>query len=143
MIDTEALKKYMWDVVGAIHEVHRNMGPGLNEYVYQEALEMELDIQGVPYKREFKFHPEYKGKKLNAEYRLDFICKGDIIIELKAVSELTKDHKAQLFNYMRLCKAKVGILVNFAPKFAQIERYLYDDENNEILTANGMPLIRV
>ena len=142
MIDHKKLVRHMYDVIGAIHEVHRELGPGLNEYCYQEGLEMELQERGIEYQRELTFHPLYHSKEMKAEYRLDFLCKGDIIVELKAVESLGGDNKAQLFNYMRLRKAPCGIIVNFAPKFAEIERYLYDAEKNEILTTEGKPLFR-
>ena len=140
MLDIESLKYNSFDVIGSIHEVHKILGPGLNEYVYQEALEIELQKRGIQYLREMTFHPIYKDVQMKAEYRIDFICKSDIIIELKAVEALNKEHKAQLFNYMRLLGASTGIIVNFAPAFAQIERYFYDSETREILTAYGTPL---
>lgn len=142
MVNAKGLVRHMFDVVGAIHEVHRELGPGLNEYCYQEGLEMELQEQGIEYQRELTFHPLYHGKEMKAEYRLDFLCKGDIVVELKAVEKLGSDNKAQLFNYMRLRKAPCGIIVNFAPKYAEIERYLYDAESDEILTTEGKPLFR-
>ena len=86
------------------------------------------------------FHPTYHGKAMSAEYRVDFVCKDSIIIECKAVSELLTSHRAQLFNYIRLLKKPCGILVNFFPKFATIERYLYDAETKELLDINGKPL---
>ena len=73
-------------------------------------------------------------------YRLDFLVKDDIVVELKSVEKLTSEHKAQLFNYMRLTSASVGILVNFYPKFAEIERYFYDIENQEIIGSDGLPI---
>lgn len=142
MINAKELVRHMFDVVGAIHEVHRELGPGLNEYCYQEGLEMELQERGIDYQRELTFHPLYHGKEMKAEYRIDFLCKGDIVVELKAVEKLGSDNKAQLFNYMRLRKAPCGIIVNFAPKYAEIERYLYDAKSNEILTTEGKPLFR-
>lgn len=142
MVNAKELVRRMFDVVGAMHEVHRELGPGLNEYCYQEGLEMELQERGIEYQRELTFHPLYHGKEMKAEYRLDFLCKGDIVVELKAVEKLGSDNKAQLFNYMRLRKAPCGIIVNFAPKYAEIERYLYDAESNEILTTEGNPLFR-
>lgn len=143
MVNAKELVRHMFDVVGAMHEVHRELGPGLNEYCYQEGLEMELQERGIEYQRELTFHPLYHGKEMKAEYRLDFLCKGDIVVELKAVEKLGSDNKAQLFNYMRLRKAPCGIIVNFAPKYAEIERYLYDAESNEILTTEGNPLFRM
>lgn len=142
MVNAKEQVRHMFDVVGAMHEVHRELGPGLNEYCYQEGLEMELQERGIEYQRELTFHPLYHGKEMKAEYRLDFLCKGDIVVELKAVEKLGSDNKAQLFNYMRLRKAPCGIIVNFAPKYAEIERYLYDAESNEILTTEGNSLFR-
>jgi len=141
MKNLEFLKNDSYEVIGAIHEVHKILGPGLNEYVYQEALELELKNRHIPYKREMKFNPIYKGITMQAEYRVDFLCKNNIIVELKSVETLSKEHKAQLFNYMRLLGKGTGIIVNFSPKYAQIERYFYDEENREIVTSYGSPLI--
>ena len=74
---------------------------------------------------------------MTAVYRMDFLCKSDIIIECKAVAELSNIHRSQLFNYLRLTKFPCGILVNFAPRFANIERYFYDKELGDVLTVNG------
>jgi len=137
MLDISKYKDYMYDVVGAIHEVHKELGAGLNEFCYQEGLAMQLTEDNIPFERELSFHPTYHGKPMNAEYRLDFLCKGDIVVECKAVIELVTNHRAQLFNYMRLLKKTCGILVNFSPKFATIERYLFDKENQNILTIDG------
>jgi len=137
MTNITALKKHIYDVVGAIHEVHKELGAGLNEYCYQEGLEMQLEEQGISFQREKKFHPMYHGKEMTAEYRMDFLCKGNIIVECKAIQELANIHRAQLFNYLRLTKYPCGILVNFAPQFATIERYFYDEELGEVLTVEG------
>lgn len=143
MVDVEALKKHVWDVLGALYEVHKELGPGLNENVYQEGLSLQLEEQGIEYKKELVFHPIYHNREMTTTYRLDFLCKQDIIIELKSVEELSGVHRSQLYNYMRLYKPKVGILVNFLPKYAQIETYLYDAEKREVLTREGKPLIKV
>lgn len=137
MIEIAKYKELMYDVIGAIHEVHKELGAGLNEFCYQEGLAMQLTEDNIPFERELSFHPTYHGKLMNAEYRLDFLCKGDIVVECKAVTELVTNHRAQLFNYMRLLKKTCGILVNFSPKFATIERYLFDKENQNILTIEG------
>ncbi len=137
MNNTSSLKADMYDVIGAIHEVHKELGAGLNEYCYQEGMEMQLQEQGIVYQREKTFHPSYHGKTMEAEYRLDFLCKESIIVECKAVQELTNTHRAQLFNYLRLTKCPCGILVNFSPAFATIERYFYNKELNEVLTVEG------
>ena len=127
----------MFSVIGAIHEVHRELGAGLNEFCYQEGLQMELTEQGIPFCREQSFHPTYHGRTMEAAYRIDFLCKDDIIVECKAVAELSPNNRAQLFNYMRLLKKPCGILVNFSPKYAIIERYIYDVESNNILGMDG------
>ena len=139
MMDAAELKNHVYDIVGALHSVHDELGPGINEYCYQEALAMELSDRGIPFEREKSFHPLYKGRPMDAEYRIDFLCKGDVIVECKAVSVLTSTHRTQLFNYMRLLKMPCGIIVNFYPKFATIERYFYDTDNREILTSDGKP----
>lgn len=139
MVNFAEMKLHMYEVIGAIHEVRAELGPGLNEYCYQEALEMELTEKDIPFQREMSFHPIYHGKTLKAEYRTDFICKENIIVECKAVSELIGSHRAQLFNYMRLLCMPCGILVNFSPKYAEIERYLYDSERKSILSIDGSP----
>jgi GxxExxY protein len=140
MVNIKEMKNHIYEVVGAIHEVHRELGPGLNEYCYQEGLQAQLTEDGIAFQREKTFHPIYHGSPLVAEYRLDFVCKNDIIVECKSVVELVNNHRAQLFNYMRLTKYPCGILVNFSPKFATIERYFYDDEMKEILTVEGFPV---
>lgn len=137
MIDIKYLVKHMYDVVGAIYEVHKELGAGLNEYCYQEGLQMQLDEQQIPYQREMTFHPSYHGKPMNAIYRVDFICKGDIVVECKAVDDLTNNMRSQLFNYMRLLKHPCGIIVNFASNTSKIERYLFDKETNEIIAVDG------
>ena len=140
MIDIEALKNYAYDTIGAIHEVHKELGSGLNEKIYQEGFQLELSERKIPYKTELTFHPKYHGKEMEATYRLDFLVNDDIIVELKSVESLTSEHKAQLFNYMRLLKISVGILVNFYPRFAEIERYFYNLEDNEIYGSDGFPI---
>ncbi len=137
MIDIARHKEHIYDVVGALYEVHKELGAGLNEYCYQEGLQIQLEESGIPFRRELKFHPLYHGREMSAEYRIDFLCKGDIIIECKAVAEIVSNHRAQLYNYMRLLGCPCGILVNFSPKFAVIERYFLDKQRNEIVGTDG------
>jgi len=137
MVDTEYYKKFMYDVIGAIHEVHCELGAGLNESCYQEGLEIQLKEQNIKYLREQSFHPFYHNQEMNALFRVDFLCKGEILIECKSVSELIPGHRAQLFNYMRLLKKPCGILVNFAPRNYDLERYLYDRDSNNIINMEG------
>ncbi len=137
MIDLNALKKRVYDVVGAIYDVHSVLGPGLNESCYQEGMELELKEKKIPFVREMTFHPHYRGVPMEATFRVDFICKDDIIVECKAVSDVTGAHRAQLFNYMRLLQMQCGVLVNFYPTSALVERYFYDKKTNQIISTDG------
>ena len=139
-INIVKLKEFMYPIVGAIYEVHRELGPGLNEYVYQEGLAMQLEEDNIILKHEKEFTPLYHEHIMNAKYRLDFVCMDSIIIECKAVEQLTINHRAQLFNYMRLTKLPIGLLVNFSPKSAVIERYIYHNTTGEILSMDGSVL---
>jgi GxxExxY protein len=141
-IDIVKLKEFIYPIVGAIYEVHRELGPGLNEYVYQEGLAMQLKEDHVMFEREKEYTPLYHKRIMNARYRLDFVCMDSIIIECKAVEQLTINHRAQLFNYMRLTKLPVGLLVNFSQKSAVIERYIYHHTTGEILSMDGSVLTR-
>ena len=135
------LKALAYPIVGAIYAVHSELGPGLNEYVYQEALALQLNEDGIEFEKEKEFTPIYHSQPLNAKYRLDFCCMNLAIVECKAVDSLTSDHRAQLFNYMRLTKKPIGVLVNFAQKSAVVERYFYNDKSNEICDVNGEVLL--
>ena len=137
MIDIESYKKHMYDVIGAIREVHCELGAGLNESCYQEGFELQLEEQSIPFVKEKSFRPLYHNKEMQTQFRVDFLCKGDIIVECKSVIELISIHRAQLFNYMRLLKKPCGILVNFAPRNYDLERYFYDEETNNILGVDG------
>jgi GxxExxY protein len=137
MIDIVKYKDVCFDVVGAIYNVKKELGPGLNEKIYQEGLAIELAVQGIEYEREKVVHPMYRGQQMESTFVLDFYCKDSVIVELKSVYELNKEHRAQLFNYMHLVKPKVGILVNFAPLFAEVERYYYDESCDRLVNSQG------
>lgn len=140
--DINTMKDYMYPVIGAIYEVHKELGPGLNEYVYQEGLGMQLEEENIAFEREKEYTPIYHDRSMDAKYRLDFVCMDQIIVECKAVEQLTINHRAQLFNYMRLTKLPMGILVNFLQKSAVIERYFFDTQRNEIMSMDGTVLSR-
>jgi len=142
MIDLEKLNNHIFDIIGALYEVHTELGPGLNEYCYQEGLRMQLEEQGIQYQKELTVRPTYHGKEMEAVYRVDFLCKGDTVVECKSVDELNGDMRAQLYNYMRLLKCPCGIIVNFAGKKAEVERYFYDEKTHNILTVDGRSVHR-
>lgn len=105
--------KESYKIVGAIYEVHKHLGPGLLEKVYQEALEQEFLLQGIPYEREKEYEVNYKGITLNQKYIADFVCFDKIIVELKSVDVLIPFHTAQVLNYLNITGLQLGLLVNF------------------------------
>ena len=107
------LKDESYKVIGACMAVHNELGSGFLEAVYQEALEEELKLREIPYVREKQLEIYYKNKPLAKKYQADFICYGEIIVELKALSALDSSHKSQLINYLKATKLRVGLLVNF------------------------------
>ncbi|MHB1134850.1 MAG: GxxExxY protein [Chloroflexota bacterium] len=100
-------------VIGAAIEVHRHLGPGLLEAVYQACLARELTLRQVPFEQEVPLPVEYKGVRLDCGYRLDFVVGGTVVVELKAVDELRPVHEAQLMTYLKVTGCRVGLLVNF------------------------------
>lgn len=110
-------------IQGACFEVYREKGPGYVEPVYQECLELELGLQGIPFDAQRRLALSYKGVALRQGYVPDLVCFDIIIVELKAVSALTDEHRAQVHNYLKATGYRLGLLVNFGhfPK-VQIER---------------------
>ncbi len=100
-------------ILGACFEVYKEKGCGFAEPVYQESLEIELGLQGIPYSAQPELTLEYKGKRLRQFYKPDLICFDKAIVELKAVSALADEHRAQVHNYLKATGLKVGLLVNF------------------------------
>ncbi len=100
-------------VIGAAIEVHRELGPGLLESVYEVCLEFELQQLGIPVKRQLPLPVEYKGVRLDAGFRIDLLVDDRLIVELKHVESLTSLHFAQTLTYMRLSRVTVGLLLNF------------------------------
>ncbi len=100
-------------VVGAAIEVHRTLGPGLLESVYQLCLARELQLQGVSCSLEQPMDAEYKGLKFDVGYRLDMMVADKVIVELKVVETILPVHEAQLLSYLKLSNNKLGLLLNF------------------------------
>ena len=109
-------------ILNACFEVHKELGNGFLEAVYQEALELEFKNQKIPYEREKLLPITYKGKLLEKEYYADFICYGKIVVELKAVAALTSSHKAQDINYLKASSNEIGLLINFGTNSLKWER---------------------
>lgn len=106
-------KDEAYQVLGACFEVYKDKGSGFAEPVYQECLEIELLARGIPFTARELLRLEYKGQPLKKRYRPDFVCFGLIIIEIKAVSRLTDEHRSQLHNYLKATGLKLGLLANF------------------------------
>ena len=106
-------KDESYKIVGAAFNVYNKLGHGFLEAVYQEALELEFNKQGIPYEREKELKITYDGVELKATYKADFVCYGKIIVELKAVSYLDDLHRAQVYNYLHATGFRLGLLMNF------------------------------
>jgi GxxExxY protein len=100
-------------IIGAAMQVYNGLGIGFLEAVYQEALEIEFRKLGIPYEREKEITIEYDGVELKQKYKADFVCYGDIIVELKAVANLDDSHRSQVYNYLKATGYKLGLLFNF------------------------------
>ena len=100
-------------VIGCAIEVHRILGPGLLESIYQQCLAHELMLNAIPFRLEAPLPVDYKGAKLDCGYRLDLVVDEQLIVELKAVDQITGLHQAQLMTYMKLSKVSLGLLNNF------------------------------
>lgn len=107
------LEKETYAILGACFEVYKEKGCGFLEAVYQECLGIEFEIQNIPAKPFVKLPLTYKGRELRKEYEADFICFGSVLVELKAVSKLADEHRAQIQNYLHSTGLRVGLLVNF------------------------------
>ena len=110
------LKDEVYAIAGAAIEVHRELGPGFLESVYQEAMKLELSARSVPFEAEKPISIEYKGQRLSQNYFADFVCFGQIIVELKALSRLSGSEQAQVLNYLKATGFKVGVLINFGSR---------------------------
>ena len=127
--------KEMYNVVGAAMEVYNVLGRGMAEQIYQEALQKEMSLRGMDAEREKVLTLQYKGQTLDKTYKADMVYNG-IIIELKSCEELCSDHRAQLFNYMRITQHTRGILFNFGEKNLHTERFLYIPEYDDFILLN-------
>lgn len=112
-------------IIGAAMEVHRELGPGFLEAVYQDALALELTLRGMPFERERILPVRYKGRLMPSVYRADFICFGEVIVETKAVDALAGIHEAQTINYLKATRLQRGLLINFGASSLQHKRLVH------------------
>jgi GxxExxY protein len=110
-------------IIGAAMEVHRTLGPGFLEVVYQRALTIEFDLQKLPYQRESDIHVYYKQTPLGVGFRADFVCFQRVLVELKALPRLTGTEEAQVINYLVASRLPRAILLNFGTPSLQFKRF--------------------
>ena len=115
--------KRTYAIIGAAMEVHRQLGSGFLEGVYQEALEIEFALRDIPFKREAALPVFYKDQQLRTVYRADFICFENIIVELKALRQMSGKEKAQVLNYLKATEYPLGLLLNFGSGSLEYDRY--------------------
>ena len=106
-------KDEVYAIVGAAIEVHKELGPGFLEEVYQEALEMELAMRELPFQSQVPLRLYYKKKRMKKEYRADYLSYDKIIVEIKALKNLSGKEEAQILNYLKATGFRVGVLINF------------------------------
>ncbi|WP_144604625.1 GxxExxY protein [Algoriphagus algorifonticola] len=112
-LSKKTLDNLSYKIIGAAIEVHRHLGPGLLESVYQKCLAIEFANQEIIFSQELQIPVEYKGQRVNTEFRCDFLVEDLIVVEIKSVSELLPIHHAQVINYINLLKVPKGLLINF------------------------------
>ena len=117
-------------IIGAALEVHRALGSGFLEAVYQEALAKELGFRNIPFRAQCEIPVFYKGDKLSTTYRADFICFDSVILELKAIRQLTVIEEAQVLHYLKASGLRVALLLNFGAPSLQQKRFVLDPDKS-------------
>ena len=115
-----------YKIIGAAMEVHKDLGCGFLEAVYHEALGREFVSQAISFISQPAVEIKYKGKPLEKKYQPDFICYGEVIVEIKAISALSRIEEAQLINYLKATGLKIGLLLNFGSKSLEHKRFVYN-----------------
>lgn len=113
MPDELLFREEVFRIVGACMAVHKDKGNGFAEPVYQDALEIELELAGIPFEAQRNYQIFYRGRPLKHSYTPDLLCYGQIILELKAARALVDEHRAQVLNYLKVTGLRLGLLINF------------------------------
>ncbi len=112
----ELAQRHSFEVIGAAIEVHRRLGPGLLESIYEQCMAKELRLRGIPYQREVDVPVVYRGELIGPGYRVDFVIDECLLVELKARQAITPIHDAQLLTYLKLMQLSLGLIINFNVK---------------------------
>ena len=112
-------------IIGAAMEVHKHLGCGFLESVYQEALAIELGLREIPFRREVRLPVSYKGQVLVTRFCADFICFDSSVVELKALAHMGGSEEAQLINYLKATRYRVGLLLNFGARSLEHRRFVF------------------
>jgi GxxExxY protein len=127
-------------IIGASMTVHRELGCGFLEPVYQEALEREFQFRQIPYEREKLLPVFYRGRPLDTFYKSDFVCFGSVIVEIKALSQLTGKEEAQVINYLKASRLHKALLINFGTSRLQHKRLVHNlRESAQSADDSGVP----
>lgn len=111
-------------IIGAAMEVHSTLGAGYLEVVYGDALAFELQLRGIAFEREVAIPVLYKGHQLTGTFRIDFVCEGRVLLEIKAIPQLGKVEEAQILHYLKASSFTLGLLVNFGADRLQFRRFV-------------------
>ena len=125
MLDNLLMREEVFTIVGAAMEVHSVLGCGFLESVYQEALALELRNRDVLFLKQERIEVFYKGRTLEKYFVVDFLCFGEIVVEIKALASISSEHEAQLLNYLKVSNHKVGILINFGTEKLEFKRMVF------------------
>lgn len=130
-----------YEIIGAAMEVHRELGDGFLEAVYQAALVIEFTRRRIPFRTEVELPIEYKGMRLSCGYRGDFVCFDNVVVEIKAT--LVPPDQAQLLNQLKATKYRRGILINFGAPSLEYKRLVFGTENNLCESVKSVDQLRI
>jgi GxxExxY protein len=118
-----------YEIIAAAMEVHRILGPGFLEAVYHEAMCIECNLKSMSFQKEVELPISYKKRLLETRYRADFVCFSDVLVEIKALKQLTTNEEAQIINYLKATVFQTGLLLNFGSKSLEFKRFVLTGKN--------------